>query len=440
MASATPTDGMDSVDSLGSSQEVTHHENISSESSSSGQSCDNNSVASSEYETAHSEFSSDEGSDVWGSDVWQSCDEGSPEGSSDDDLYCQDYFPDLHKANEILKNWKWTRARANEVTVTESEPSSPDSPPVQVSEEYEAIEANARAWKEALEELVAKASQPSSSYPFVLEGIDHANARDFATPGSSPCQHNDMECTQSECSQTSMDKVHDIVLPEPANTRDVKGEHPNSRRPPAFLATLLNKTEEELMSDISKLPYQRLEILSKPAVTDKFFPLGVYKKMCCYPDLLKGFKEIRALEVDAMPKRLSVTVMAARIGQTSYDEESHDPAPPPQSSTPDNSDGPAPENRLPTSIYAMAQESPLPRAVDLLRNIDDPATPNPSPALSNDAGESLGNLTHLTERLEVVHNRADEAGVVPQTRFASPALWGGGRSLFMPIVFVKVTD
>jgi hypothetical protein len=56
------------------------------------------------------------------------------------------------------------------------------------------------------------------------------------------------------------------------------------------------------------------------------------------------------------------------------------------------------------------------------RRLSADLAPNPSPALSNDAGETPGNLTQLTEQLEFVQRRADEEGVVPQSRFATPAL------------------
>jgi hypothetical protein len=75
---------------------------------------------------------------------------------------------------------------------------------------------------------------------------------------------------------------------------------------------------------------------------------------------------------------------------------------------------------LPRPYSIGPAESPIPG--DVQRRLSDDLAPNPSPALSNDAGETLGNLTQLTERLEFAQSRADQAGVVPQSRFATPAL------------------
>jgi hypothetical protein len=75
---------------------------------------------------------------------------------------------------------------------------------------------------------------------------------------------------------------------------------------------------------------------------------------------------------------------------------------------------------LPRPYSIGPAESPIPG--DVQRRLSADLAPNPSPALSNDAGETPGNLTQLTERLEFVQHRANEAGVVPQSRFGTPAL------------------
>jgi hypothetical protein len=73
---------------------------------------------------------------------------------------------------------------------------------------------------------------------------------------------------------------------------------------------------------------------------------------------------------------------------------------------------------LPRPYSIDPADSPIPRAGPRHPSAD--LAPNPSPALSNDAGETPGNLTQLTDRLEGL--RADSAGVVPQSRFGTPAL------------------
>jgi hypothetical protein len=454
MASATSQDGVDSTDSPAPRPEVTNHKSSGSASSSANRSCSDSSAGSSGYESVHSEIPSDAESDVW-----QSCEENSCDETSHDDLYSQDYFPDALKVRELFKSVERVKPLTSEDAVTRNDSQSPNSPPFQASNEYEAIEANARNWNKVLERLVANAPQPSSSHRSIMdsayvEDIDQIHVRDFAEPTSLHIQRSDIERNQLEGLGSPRTPVHTTKLSDSGDRQNVEQEHSRHRPPPAFLTTLLDKAEMELLADISKLPYQKKEILRKPAVTDKYFPLEVYKKMCRYPELVKGFESIRALENNAMSQRLSITVMAARTGRASPNMTGHDPEPPVQSSAPDSSNSPPPENRpphaanndassmlqpqsgtslLPTSTYEKARVSPLPRAVDLLRNNDDPATPNPSPALSNDAGESLGNLTQLTERLEIIHDQTDDAGVVPQTRFASPAVCGGGESLLMQV-------
>jgi hypothetical protein len=73
---------------------------------------------------------------------------------------------------------------------------------------------------------------------------------------------------------------------------------------------------------------------------------------------------------------------------------------------------------LPRPYSIDPADSPIPRTGPRRPSAD--LAPNPSPALSNDAGETPGNLTQLTERLEGL--RADSGGVVPQSRFGTPAL------------------
>jgi hypothetical protein len=73
-------------------------------------------------------------------------------------------------------------------------------------------------------------------------------------------------------------------------------------------------------------------------------------------------------------------------------------------------------------VGSDAQISPPPRPFDRQLAMNSPVEPNRSLALSNDAGETLGNTTNLTERLNMTSDRTNQAGVVPQTRFASPAV------------------
>ncbi|KAF1912885.1 hypothetical protein BDU57DRAFT_338175 [Ampelomyces quisqualis] len=261
--------------------------------------------------------------------------------------------------------------------------------------------------------------------------------------------------------------------------------------------------------------------MKKPAVTDKYFPAEVFRRMRPYPEVLKLFKWFYRFEMDVMMPRLDPVIMMARIN-SKFDEtddvqqgehglgdapgddgddvvgresaggnvsgmedetvDEHDPVDENNTAAegkaavkgksivedeamaendtavedettagsdsvvenqavdegqtiPD--DQPASSNRLwtlmppprtyslPTSTVPSAVSSPLPRALGHLRATGSPLAPNPSPALSNDAGETLGNLAHLTERLQVMGDQLDEGGVVPQSRFASPAFWQG---------------
>lgn len=181
------------------------------------------------------------------------------------------------------------------------------------------------------------------------------------------------------------------------------------------------------------------------AVTDKHFPPSVFTQMKKWPDLIKGHNAIHDLECEVMRERLDPMVMMARIESGLptagiQDETAGRDATPPQSnrnapktpSPPTSIVDQAPRlqprsttSSQPTSMAQSHRGSPMHRAVNHFLAVDGPAAPNPSPALSNHAGETLGNLRHLTERLQIASNRANSAGVVPQSRFASPAFWQG---------------
>jgi hypothetical protein len=230
---------------------------------------------------------------------------------------------------------------------------------------------------------------------------------------------------------------------------------PTRRTPLAHFTDLLNKAEGELLMEIASLPRNRMEILRKPAVIDRYFPPEVYRKMCDDPNLLCAFNAIHELESITMPDRRSLTVMMARTNGTCQPNTSQESERPLQNTTPADGNGifhddsassesvsppPAetqhpgtPQNQLGRYSRRASAASTLPSSllqvpIDRRLAVDSPAAPNPSPALSNDAGETLGNLAQLTRRLELARGRADVDGIIPQTRFSSPQDWPGKRS------------
>lgn len=209
-----------------------------------------------------------------------------------------------------------------------------------------------------------------------------------------------------------------------------------------------NQANKELMLDTSRISYEEMKTTNKPVVTDSHSSPDVRPQTRSHPDVIGGSKESCDTERDCLADRLSLVVMSARVtassssetaqitpepassakidndgalDSTGVPEEGELPPPPPPSRTEQQINAPP----RPYSVDSVAQTSPPPRLVDRRLAFNSPVEPRPSPALSNDAGETLGNLTELTERLNIVRNGIDEAGIVPQSRFASPVAWGG---------------
>jgi len=77
------------------------------------------------------------------------------------------------------------------------------------------------------------------------------------------------------------------------------------------LIDVVNKVENELLSDIDNLSRKEQEVLRKPSVINKYFPPNVYTKLLPWHDLMEGYKNIKALEERVMPERMNITVMMA---------------------------------------------------------------------------------------------------------------------------------
>lgn len=373
----------------------------------------------------------------------QSSDNESSNNDSNDDLYIQDLpVPSPGRASYI---WNHFQKPADKHTVVVSTPSCPSSSPPPYSEEYKAIDASAARWATQLAELTANA--PPSSNTFRVEncGADSDSKRSFRTSILRPLPDDQISGHDYEFEHPSLRTLPRFTVGTSKcnSVQDEKLEYSACETPPAHFINLLNKAETELLIDISNLPCKKSEIMQKPAVIDKYFPPHVYRSMCCYPDLLNGFNAIRDLESATMPERLSLAIIMARTDGTSQPEASHDlersshQAMIVEVNDTFNSDT-SPEDGLPPAVddhppltpqrqpsifsrqSSVAQVPLVPVAIDRRLAIDSPTAPNTSPALSNDAEETLGNLTQLTQRLELVSSHTDEGGVVPQSRFTSP--------------------
>jgi hypothetical protein len=324
-----------------------------------------------------------------------------------------------------------------------------------------AIEAHREREARRLANLVANAPPTSATYSF-----QHSEGE----MGS----HGSTTLTGFKVAEQGYDFEHPSLRTLP---RYVKAPGPfHGARPDTYtkanshfeLIDLLNRADEELLMDIENLRRDRKETLLKLPVVEKYFPPEVYRKICSYPDCLRGFNAIHKLEVTAMPTRHSLIVMSL-TDDGAQPEKSQEIDQPAQSSrltnrysngnsnsngncdvendsaSSDSTTPPVQETRHPTTpVGGLRRRSSAPSLatprgfdspsfslqapVDRRLAVDSPAAPRPSPALSNDAGEGLGHLAQLTQRLEGAAGRADSTGVVPQSRFASPADWQGKHS------------
>ncbi|KAH8723689.1 hypothetical protein GQ44DRAFT_305342 [Phaeosphaeriaceae sp. PMI808] len=177
----------------------------------------------------------------------------------------------------------------------------------------------------------------------------------------------------------------------------------NSGRPPQLLVDLVDKAQTEL-------------------------PPNIHNKMRPFPSLRNSVRNIHNIETMVVPQCHRVTVMMA-----------HNDGSPPQGQDPpsvfedyssgvtnsesDQEDIRSSNSRQSQTLSPRTPENQTLRPPPVNRRLvlNSPITPNPPPALSNDAEDALGNLTHLTQRLEIERERTDKAGVVPQSRFATPA-------------------
>jgi hypothetical protein len=385
------------------------------------------------------------GSQDGGSNVQSSVDESSI-NDSNDDLYIQDLPAPSPGRNSYI--WNHFQKPADKHTVvlgTPSSPSSSSSSPPLYSEEYRAIDASAARWATQLAKLIAKAP-PLSSTPRIENCEATSDSiQSVRTSILRPLPNDQISGRDYELEHPSLRTLPKFTVgPSKRNSvQDGNLEYSACETSSIHFINLLNEAETELLIDISNLPCKKLEIMQKPAVIDKYFPPHVYRSMRCYPDLLNGFNAIRDLESATMPERLSLAIMMARTDGTSQPEGSQGlERPPHMSMTVEGNDtfnsGTSREDGLPPAVDNHPPSTPqrqpnifsrrssathvqlMPIAIDRRLAIDSPTAPNTSPALSNDAGETLGNLTQLTQRLELVSSRTDEGGVVPQSRFTSP--------------------
>lgn len=385
----------------------------------------------------------------------ESTDDGSSsDDSTDDELYSRDIIPDLEKAREILQAWHFL-PKLDDYDSDDEKPPRPESPTFMPSEEYQAIQDSAKSWSQKLENALGNAYLHRLEYA-KLKQRDFRNlvkVKDFVSPRPksplpqvSSCFHDEKCPYHTRPADTKVSKRRSDSFGEydALHDKKVKFQLPP---PPRHFIELLDKAEKELLIDISQLCRDKDSIMKKPAVTDKYFPPLVYKKIQTWPEIVKGYNAIHDLECEVMRKRIHPVVMMARTEPVRADAESQDedrasesPAHPQTNGNSSGNQSPRTLNHVqaplllprsragtqPSSIGSSLRGSPMHRAVDRLLTV--PATPNPSPALSNDAGETLGNLTELTERLEIATQRINSAGVVPQSRFASPAYRQGMKS------------
>jgi hypothetical protein len=338
-------------------------------------------------------------------------------------LYVRDTFPDPRRNRILLKHWDRSQDPIDHDPAVNNgnESAIPDSLLFPLSEEYKCIAAAAKERSKNEKERLAQAPKPSQ----FREVLEQLSVSWQALEANDACGN------------------------------QFSNLDPESPPPP--LIKLMNQADDELMADIWRLSYERTEIMTKPAAIDKYFPPQVCVKMRPYPASMEGWKALYELDRGKMVDRFNVVVMSARTAALSDRAVPHSAPGQTRNSMPvDNAgspDGPhassvdhqpctrdgetlPPQQQLqrsqqtsmalwPYSVDPVAQTPPPARPVDRRLAINSPVEPNPSPALSNDAGDGLGNLTQLTERLNFVRDRADEAGVVPQTRFASPVMLGG---------------
>lgn len=380
----------------------------------------------------------------------------STDDSSYDELYSRDGVADIDKAREILQTWHFL-PKVDDFDSDEEEPQPPRPETFLVlalSEEYEAVEASAKSWSEKLQQLLqsaridvlehaeAKRREQANLEKVKEPETDLPKSRPEALPSHSLSLH-DAKCiyrTRSKSQKISKQRS-DSIGEEDVPKKKVQFQLPP---PPNQIIELLEMAMEDLLSDIAKLPRDKENIMKSEAVTDKYFPPAIYKGMRQWPDLKKGFDAIRSLEHEAMPERLDPVIMMARIespppGAAEQEESSGQGSAPQQadiSGTTSVEQPPRPLNLFdraptllppsqPTSIGSSLRGSPMHRAVDRLLIENGAVAPNPSPALSNDPGETLGNLSLLTERLEIERSRVNFAGIIPQSRFGTPEYWQG---------------
>ncbi|KAH7385460.1 hypothetical protein DE146DRAFT_636047 [Phaeosphaeria sp. MPI-PUGE-AT-0046c] len=381
--------------------------------------------------------------------------------SSDDELYSRDSVPDLDRAREILQAWHFL-PKLVDYDSDEEEPPRPKSPLFEPSEEYKSIQASAIARLKKLEASLADAhlhrveyaKLKRRDYSHLIKGKvkvkDFASSRPKSPSPRLTSSLHDARCVYNTCSTENT---------TPRGKRDSFGEDDASRErkvhfqlppPPQHLVELLDKAEKELLADISKLRHDKENVIKMQAVTDKYFPSSVYKKMQVWPELVKGYNAIHDLECEAMRERLDPVIMMARVDPVPQDAGGQDEDRAGDGAAPQQHNGYASGSQSPgaldleqapllpprsrassplTATEPSLRASPMHRAFDRLLAVGGPATPNASPALSNDAGETLGNLRELTERLKIASHGMDSTGIVPQSRFASPAYWQESATL-----------
>tara|TARA_R110002003_G_scaffold45_12_gene3556 strand:- start:8600 stop:9622 length:1023 start_codon:yes stop_codon:yes gene_type:complete len=327
------------------------------------------------------------------------------------------------------------------------------------SDEYKRIEANRAVWADVLTKVLAPTSITENHPEAQLEPLSGCNVKESAeswihSPSDEtvdvilPDRHNYGKAQAARTRARGRRKrlsgktVRKLHLK--SNLKTIQ-EDDVSEEPSEDLLDRLDEAGCEVLLDISNLPHDRSNILSKPAVTSRYFPLEVQRKL--RPDLLEALHTIVELERTAMPERFGTTVMMANRNTPPpppglSQDELGEPLPIRRSETMDLPcpsaasgstpvSGPSNGVRGTTDNGATAgdaasdgtQTSSRPRNSSMPDDMQTssaqvPPVPDTSPALSNDPSGTDVNADHLNQRLQRV--RTDSTGVVPQPRFEGP--------------------
>ncbi|KAF2820973.1 hypothetical protein CC86DRAFT_411295 [Ophiobolus disseminans] len=268
--------------------------------------------------------------------------------SCHDDLYAQDLpntpaarvvLLDSHQARDDCPNWQelYNAFEANDTvadedTVDNYKPPSPDSPPCNPAflPDYGAVEASAQNNTGSYAKSATGSSPTSRNHP-ATEGrrSETDNNSDLDTPLVPRDREGlkqgpvDLARTNKKASTSPDQSDSGVDVGSNASETDPTTQNPSLQRykpehlrsstnpPPTDLIDLLNKADRELMSDIDNLRFTREAVLRKASVITKYFSKDILVKLCPWRGLLDGYMSIQALERHAMPERQPITVMMA---------------------------------------------------------------------------------------------------------------------------------